>query len=610
MSHVQPDPNAAPTETTGDLLGLSCRLTAALPATTFRQGLIVTVAPGAGHGAPACYLPDLDTIEIDAAHLDGLDPATLLPASPADRERYPALWGLLVHEAAHAEHSRWRPPEDTPAPVNAAADLLEEVRMEAAHLAERPADRRWLRAAAIKLILSDLTPPAPDPATAPPAISVPAVPAQPASAGPAAPPPLRMTAQDAAHTAGLLLARTDAGILEPAETDHLETVIAAIVGPDTLDQLRAVWREARTTGDHDAHGMLALGRRWCELVGIDPDAEPNLPTGSGSTAGGEEEPGPAQPSPLADAVAAALDVIHLTNTTPTLPSPAARGAAKLAAQQAEKRTQATARQIADEVFGGNRTGRGRTTAARTRPPTVAEQAAARRLARALRDASLRERTHIKISSATPPGRLRMRAALSADAQRAAGAVPTAEPFTRTISRTTPAPPLRVGIACDVSGSMSRFAGPVASAAWILARAASHLPDADTASVTFGRYVRPITYPGTSPTLVTTFPTGGTDEAFTRALGALDGALDLTRPGTARLIVVLSDGYFYTHETNAGRLRLDRLTTSGAAVLWLTPVNDRPAAAHGLRGLRVTQLTDPAATVDTIARAAVTALRTA
>ena len=47
----------------------------------------------------------------------------------------------------------------------------------------------------------------------------------------------------------------------------------------------------------------------------------------------------------------------------------------------------------------------------------------------------------------------MRGALAADAQRAAGAVPTAQPFTRTTRRSVPTPPLRIRIACDVSGSM-------------------------------------------------------------------------------------------------------------------------------------------------------------
>jgi hypothetical protein len=86
---------------------------------------------------------------------------------------------------------------------------------------------------------------------------------------------------------------------------------------------------------------------------------------------------------------------------------------------------------------------------------------------------------------TDSGRLRMGKALASQAQRAAGAVPTAEPFTHTRSRRVPAPPLRVGIACDISGSMEEYAGPVASATWILGRAASHVPAAVTATVLYG-----------------------------------------------------------------------------------------------------------------------------
>ena len=73
-----------------------------------------------------------------------------------------------------------------------------------------------------------------------------------------------------------------------------------------------------------------------------------------------------------------------------------------------------------------------------------EQAAARRLARALREASAGGRAETVIASAAPPGRLRMRHAVTTDAQRAAGAVPTAKPFTRVERRRVPAPPLAVG----------------------------------------------------------------------------------------------------------------------------------------------------------------------
>ena len=89
----------------------------------------------------------------------------------------------------------------------------------------------------------------------------------------------------------------------------------------------------------------------------------------------------------------------------------------------------------------------------------------------------------------------MREALAADAQRAAGPIPTAEPFTRIVRRRITSPPLRLGVACDISGSMKALARPVASAAWILANAASHMPDALTATVAWGDRVHAVTQIG-------------------------------------------------------------------------------------------------------------------
>ena len=122
-----------------------------------RDDLLVTVAPGAGHGAPACFLPATATIELDATHLGELDPDTATPDLEADRVRYRIGWGLLVHECAHAQHSRWDVPAGTPAAVGEAAMILEESRVEAAHLARRPRDRSWLRAMIQSLILSEIT---------------------------------------------------------------------------------------------------------------------------------------------------------------------------------------------------------------------------------------------------------------------------------------------------------------------------------------------------------------------------------------------------------------------------------------------------------------------
>ena len=197
-------------------------------------------------------------------------------------------------------------------------------------------------------------------------------------------------------------------------------------------------------------------------------------------------------------------------------------------------------------------------------------------------------------------------ALAGKAQRAAGAVPTAEPFTRTRSRRVPAPPLRVGIACDISGSMGAFAGPVASAAWILARAAGHLPSALTASVLFGKGVYALTRPGERPAQVTDFRATASTESACRAIDALDGALGLASPGTARLLVIVSDAMFVAPGEPAGvQQRITRLHRAGCGVIILTPRGYARICKY--TDCQVIEAASPADAIDAIARAATRAL---
>ncbi len=243
----------------------------------------------------------------------------------------------------------------------------------------------------------------------------------------------------------------------------------------------------------------------------------------------------------------------------------------------------------------------------TRPATADERRAARELGRALDTAGTRDRVATRTTSALPPGRLRMRGALAADAQRAAGAMPTAEPFTRTTRRAVPTPPLRLGIACDVSSSMREFARPVTSAAWILAHAAAHTRVVTTtATVSFGDEVHAITRPGTAPREVTRFNAPDGYEVIDEAVAALDGALGLSTPGAARLLVVVSDGVFCPAPRAAAQALVDRLRAAGCGVLWLAPAGP----TLPLDGATVLPLTDPTSTARAIARAATAALRAA
>lgn len=453
---------------------LSMALTDEAPLLADRDDLIVRIAPGAGHGAPACFLPATAVIEVDGTHLGHVDPATATPHLSTDRARYGTAWGLLVHECAHARHSLWEAPAGTPSAVRAAAELLEESRIERAQIRRRPGDRHWLRASASKLILADSR--ALDPARA-----------------------SAMTDRDAAHTAALTLARADAGILRRTEVAPVERVVLATLGAAKLSALQAVWTDAHTTDDTDAEAMVALGRRWCDILGIDHaapsgPADPGIPDPS--------VPGTPAPSSVSGPLAQAVrDTVMRVNEA-------------VATDNASR----TAPPRGTSPTPGGTDGGPSTSTTRTRPATGAERRAARQVGAALTTAGVRERTATRTTSALPPGRLRMRGALAADAQRAAGAVPTAEPFTRTTRTVVPTPPLRVGIACDVSKSMTRFTGPVASAAWILAHAVRHARvPMTTATVTFGATVRSIACPGVVPDAVTVFDATSTSHAVDDAI---------------------------------------------------------------------------------------------
>ncbi|MEV5704818.1 VWA domain-containing protein [Actinoallomurus sp. NPDC052274] len=602
-----------PTTASGAWLKLSAAFTDQITHLTGREDLTVTCAPGAGLGSPGCFIPALATIELDGTHL-GHNPATCNPRRPSDRERYPALWGVFVHEAAHARHSTWTTTlSEAPTAHAEAAKILEESRIEAAQVRRRPADRRWLRASTRQLILADFTtPPAAPPSTsgaattpagahaitrATPAADTSGTAAR--SAETAGVPQVAMTPWQAGRAAALLLARADADVLDADEVTALRATITEVIGASRLGALAALWHIAHSTADDDATTMLELGRRWCTILGTDPDAPPPSPDDERGKEDGESS----RPSPLAAAITAALVAIAAADAPPALPSGPAKAKERREENDARQRAERAARAVFGEPGGDGLGSGGRTQITGTRPPTTAEQGAARQLARHLKTAAHRERVTITTTSATPPGRLRMRGALAADAQRAAGATPTAEPFTRTTRRHVPTPPLRVAIACDVSGSMRKFAAPVASAAWILARATAHIPDARSATVIFGNHVRPLTHPGRTPRQVSEFSASDRTERFCHAIDALDAALDLTRPGAARLLVIVSDGLFKGDELPDGQQRITRLTRAGCAVLWLTP----DKTSHPMDGAHVVTLTDPAETAATIGRAAARAL---
>ncbi|WP_445520612.1 hypothetical protein [Streptomyces sp. NEAU-174] len=561
-----------PAAQAGQWIRIAAALTERLPELADRKDVIVTCQHGTRSGAPGAFYPTTAELEIDAALFTPLPPATINPDRRGDEERYPAAWGVLVHEAAHAAHSIWTtPPNLRGTALDRAAQLLEESRAEHAHLTRRPADRPFLRSAVNTLILADITGQTPS------------------------------SRWQAARAAGLILARRDAGILDPDETEPLEQAVTSILGPDLLDTLTQIWTAAHTTADDDAPGMLAHAHAWCQALGT-PATAPE-PTGGGPMGELAEAIGKVTVRVQANEAAQAAAQARVAAAR------AARAEAK-AAQAAHERQAA---KTAERVFapgarpftpGKPRKGNTPSPVTGTRLPTAGEKVAAGQLARALRAAAYRERITTHTASAAPPGRLNMRQALAREAQKAAGATPTATPWTRTLRRPIPTPPLRVGIAVDVSASMNSAADPIASAAWILTKATALTdPDSRTAIVAYDRALTAITAPGSAPTRVTRFEARGLGHSLAEAIDALCAGLALTQPGTGRLLVIASDGYYHPDEATRAAQRITTLKNAGCAVLWLAFAPD-PCPLPGATPL---ELTHPAQAITAIAKAATTAL---
>jgi hypothetical protein len=569
-------PPAQPHSSPAAWLRVGAELGDRLVALSGRQDLLVTCRPGTRSGAPAAYFPRLAEIEFDARLFAPLQPYEVHPRIVGDEEHYPAAWGVLVHEAAHAAHSVWEEPAGANPRVVEAAFLLEESRIEGAHLTRRPTDRTYLRTSARTLVMPDL--------------------ANPAFQG----------VEQAASVAALMLGRRDAGILDAGETEAVADLCVRVLGTDLLATLTGIWTAAHRCADHDATTMLHLAQDWCDALDT---AGPALP---------------AAPADLTDLLSGAVAVVMDNMAANDAADRAAQAASNNAvaarsrakaqdrAQQAGQRRKAAA--TAKSVFNPRATtvspqGTPRPSGnpvTGSRKPTAAEQSAAARLSRALRTAAYRERAEEQTTSPTPPGRLNMRQALARDAQRAAGSIPTARPFTHTRRRNSPTPPLRVGIAVDVSGSMRAACKPVASAAWIVARAAALTdPDSRTATIAYDKNLTALTRPThRAPDRVTTFNANGGNHNLGDAIDALDHGLDLSRPGTGRLLVIVTDARYTDDETAQAVTRINRLNDAGCAVLQLT-LN---SISRHLPGTTPLHLPRPSSAPAAIAKAATDAIR--
>ena len=585
---------------------------------SFRTDLVVNLGEETSAPAPALFNPATAEIEINTnvAFGNGVMPEEIgdITARRTQLE-YAKGAGAIFHEALHARFTRWSLLDAFNAvekDVYQALHTLEEGRIEAFGVRTSPDKQVLLRACAMEIVMADLDG------------------------------QLERVSnvRGAGLLAALTLGRVDAGVLKQNDIEPIVPILEGILGADVIAKLREVWIEFQAHDKHNnATDLYVLAEKWVKILdetskekgepqGGDfpticgypmpggsgekseeegtPSSTPSPSSGSGekseeegeqdgegsgsSDGEGEEEEKDGEgesESPLAKMLKEALkeskDNVQVANQSvldDALTEEDWKEDAK--AREQQSKNQADNRKVAEKVFsktsGPGDDGGTRSRLIETRKPTSDERVAAVRVSKALEKAKYRERDVIEVNSVLPPGRLRTRALVQGQAQKSRGVRTPVDAWSRTIRRMTDEPTLTIGVGVDISGSMGGAMNPMATTAWVLSEAGRRV-QARTAMVYYGNSVFPTLKAGQHLDEVRVYTAqDGTEEAV-EAFKALDGSLNLMYGKGARLMVIVSDGY-YRHEIRGDvKDYIRQCHNNGVAVLWLTFDDGRSARPY-------------------------------
>ena len=511
-----------------------------------RSDIVAYVGPGAGQSAPACFNPPMAEVEVNVEVAFG---AAVTPETIGDiRNRttqfdYPRASGAIFHEALHARYSRYdliKANDELSKNEMQALILLEETRIEALGVENFPANRVFLRACAMDIILDDVKEHLEQ----------------------------NTTTRAIAQLAGLVSARVDAGSLDREDALDVQEIIVDYFGTTRYSQLRDIWlRFQKYEGHANALPLYELAREWEKLVSEvsedKGDAEEDNPVAAAMAGIIAEIIESLEEAGEDIAIAIGDEAQEQEQKEDWQEVVDLRG--KAAKQQKEHE------KISDQVFNKSSAELGDSGSfsriKETRQPTGPERAAAVKIANMLERAKYRERDEKEVTSILPPGRLRSRAMLQEAAYKARGSMMHAEPWKRTVRKHTDDPTLNVGVMVDISGSMADAMQPMAVTAWAMSEAVRRV-QGRCAMVYYGSGVFPTLKPGQHLPEVNVYSAPDGTEKFDKAFKALDGSLNLLNGTGARLLVVVSDGCYIEPEREKAKEWVRECEKNGVAVLWI------------------------------------------
>jgi hypothetical protein len=466
-----------------------------------------------------------------------------IPAEPRGDElkALVVVLGVLDHECGHVKHTPTpRAMQEIPEELFERAKWLEEGRMEARLIEGVPRVARYLRAAITKILLEHR----PEDPLAP------------------------MSRARAVKGAVLICGRVPAGTLRPADVVESEARFAEVLGAEDLETVKEIVGEVCAAPDSEAIAALTEGaRRLAELAPTEEEEEEegDGDGGAGEDGDGEGAEGDGIPSweqasgPLAAAERSARAEAVGVDPREGGVDPELR---ELAREIAEGGA-AAAKRLA--LFGGHGFGLGPgIPETGGRPAGSIERTAARRLAHALREA--RSKRLIREGRVNPPGRFSGRGAMRQASELARGAPVRGLAFAtkRTVLAELWQPV--VGIAVDVSGSMSPFEGPLASVAWVTHSAVEQVGGRAAVSL-FGDEAELLCRPGRRLGEVPEVSAVGGSEDVGEGIELLRAVLPLSDRRRPRLLFLIGDGCWMSAPwAEAGERNIAELRAGGCGVV--------------------------------------------
>lgn len=548
-----------------------------------RRDVIAEMVESTEAGAPALFKPLVAEVQV-ATSLAFPKTNPYDVGDFRDKEvqyEFPQVTGAVFHEALHARYSLFSLEESAKELTGRemhALMLLEEGRIEAQGARQMPWGKNFLKACAMDLVIQDSEEAFEE----------------------------KKTIESAGNMVALVHGRILAGVLDVSDVKDLKQLIDQTLGEETVQQLEEVLEKAQAHINHqDATELHKLARRWVKILDKEMKKHGEV----------SDEEAEAQLKEFAKSVKKAMQEARESAEISTASDLHDQQQQEEWEQQARDAKDAADEKVKNEeaaktVFSRRSTGISGSQLVEERLPNSKERIAAVTVAQMLQKAKYRDRSMTEVNSVTPPGRLRTRTLVQANAMKARGVVQPTEPWRKKVRKQTDQPNLKIGVMVDVSGSMADAMEAMATTAWVMSEAGKRI-QARTAMVYFGSSAFPTLKPGQSLDKVRVFTAHDSTEEFDEAFRALDGSLNLIHGSDARLLVVVSDGYYRPDQTERAKHWVKKCEQAGVAVLWMpfSPVDDSPKRI--LRGNKSAQLLDvgsnPASVAQLIGKAASTAL---